>query len=187
MEHFFNHEKHMITEELIEIFSYNETEKSTFQNEKRFEMIRYDQPQFCCFAHERLEIKNELIEFYKGSDKEKTKIILEIIGYKHPRITLRIMDWFVKKYCKKYRLPFKKPRLSDTRFCVYNNSETDTFYFNKVRTSIGQLNYFRWVLKNNIIDYIEENYEMIMEKYKNQHLFDKEVVEPMSESMPVMK
>lgn len=176
MDYFFDHEKHEITEELIEF------ENSTF------EMIRYDQPKICCFEHEKLEIKNELIEFYTDNDKEKTKIILKIIRYKHPRITLQIMDWFVKKYCKKYRLPFyynyrKKIRLYNDRwFCVYN--DFDLFCFNKIRTSIGQLNYFRWVLENNVIGYIEENYDMIMEKYKNKDLFDKE---PMLEPMSVMK
>ena len=35
--------------------------------------------------------------------------------------------------------------------------KTETF----IETTIGQLNFFKWALENKVIDYIEENYEMI--------------------------
>lgn len=46
-------------------------------------------------------------------------------------------------------------------FCRRNRID---FYFNEtqfVTTTVGQLNFFRWALSNNVIDYILKNYEEI--------------------------
>ena len=46
-------------------------------------------------------------------------------------------------------------------FCRRNRIN---FYFNEdefITTTVGQLNFFRWALQNNVIDYITKNYKDI--------------------------
>lgn len=46
-------------------------------------------------------------------------------------------------------------------FCRRNRID---FYFNEIdfiTTTVGQLNFFRWALQNNVIEYILENYDVI--------------------------
>jgi hypothetical protein len=43
--------------------------------------------------------------------------------------------------------------------------EKDTF----IETTIGQLNFFKWTLENDIIKYIEENYEEIENDMNNRN------------------
>ena len=48
-------------------------------------------------------------------------------------------------------------------FCRRNRID---FYFNEtdfITTTVGQLNFFRWALENNVIEYILENYDVIEE------------------------
>ena len=40
---------------------------------------------------------------------------------------------------------------------------------NNIETTIGQLNFFKWTLENDIIKYIEENYEEIEEDMNNRN------------------
>jgi phage antirepressor YoqD-like protein len=38
-----------------------------------------------------------------------------------------------------------------------------------IETTIGQLNFFKWALENKVVDYIEENYEMIEKDMNNRN------------------
>ena len=38
-----------------------------------------------------------------------------------------------------------------------------------IETTIGQLNFFKWALENKVIDYIEENYEIIEQDMNNRN------------------
>ena len=38
-----------------------------------------------------------------------------------------------------------------------------------IETTIGQLNFFKWALENKVIDYIEENYEVIEKDMNNRN------------------
>ena len=96
------------------------------------------------------------------------------------KISLRIVDWFVTNYAKKYYTVYC---LSDgRRFKVYvdyklklkaySKGRLDPFCRrdrlsipykdgNSIETTIGQLNFFKWAFENNVIQYIEENYDEI--------------------------
>ena len=65
-------------------------------------------------------------------------------------------------------------------FCRRNRID---FYFNDtdfITTTVGQLNFFRWALQNNVIEYIMENYEVIEddmnENTKKQRMEKKKLV-----------
>jgi len=124
---------------------------------------------------------NSLKLFYKD-DYNLTKLLNYL---KVDKISLRIIDWFVTNYSKKYDSmyilynrdgiklnPFNvfhsyKSQLKSYSkkffdpFCrrnriKYKYNDTDT-----LSTTIGQLNFFKWAINNNVIDYIKDNYKEI--------------------------
>lgn len=112
-------------------------------------------------------------------------------------ISLRIIDWFVTNYSKKKNTSLLSSNCSETKdikqFLVFLNykaqlksytkkqfdpfcrRERINFYYdinnnNKyIETTVGQLNFFRWAIKNNVIEYIHDNIDDI-EKDMNSSL-----------------
>lgn len=130
-------------------------------------------------THDNL-LKQELTDFYTGTDYLKK--MSAIINGK--RLSLRLLDWFVCNYSKEYFTIFRMKRgeTENVRFIVYIDYKTNLDIYSKKRfapfcrhervyvpydeenymeTTIGQLNFFRWVFKNKILDYIEANYDEI--------------------------
>lgn len=122
-----------------------------------------------------------LSKFY--SNKVNIQKILPIITGKAD-ISLRLLDWFVTNYSKKsstiithinsennivhfnvylsYRSQLKA--YSKQQFDPFRRRDRITFFYEKekfLETTIGQLNFFKWVIQNNILDYIEKNKEEI--------------------------
>lgn len=85
---------------------------------------------------------DELIEFYRNH--EKIEIFLQLIRYKHPRITLQLIDWFVRIYCDKCRLffyddyKFQVRLYGRLRFDIFIRFEKDKINLNYIQTSVGQ-------------------------------------------------
>ena len=129
-----------------------------------------------------LLMKN-LTDFY--NNHENLNKMMRIINGES-KISLRIVDWFVTNYAKKYytiyELPVYKGSPEKMRFKVYNDYKLKLKAYSKRRfdpfcrwerisipydneklmeTTIGQLNFFKWAIENNIIDFIETNYQMI--------------------------
>jgi hypothetical protein len=132
---------------------------------------------------------NTLLDFYKRDDN-LNRILKIITG--ETKISLRIVDWFATNYAKKnftlytiidkngeerrfkvyqdYKLKLKAySKKNFDPFCRWERIsipyENDTF----IETTIGQLNFFKWTLENNIIKYIEENYEEIENDMNNRN------------------
>jgi hypothetical protein len=124
---------------------------------------------------------NNLMEFYKD-EKFLTRMLKIITG--ETKISLRIVDWFATNYAKKnYTLyTINDSTNSPIRFKVYFDYKLKLKAYSKKRfdpfcrwdrisipykngtcieTTIGQLNFFKWALENKVIDYIEENYDII--------------------------
>jgi len=122
-----------------------------------------------------------LMEFYK--EKGNLHKMIRIINGES-KISLRIVDWFVTNYAKKYYTVYDLPDGShDTyRFKVYNDYKLKLKAYSKKRldpfcrwerisipyddeknmeTTIGQLNFFKWAIENRIIEYIENHYDDI--------------------------
>lgn len=129
-----------------------------------------------------LLMKN-LTDFY--NNHENLNKMMRIINGES-KISLRIVDWFVTNYAKKYytiyELPVYKGSSETMRFKVYNDYKLKLKAYSKRRfdpfcrwerisipydneklmeTTIGQLNFFKWAIENNIIDFIETNYQTI--------------------------
>jgi hypothetical protein len=130
-------------------------------------------------THDNL-LKQELTDFYSGTDFLRR--MSAIINGK--RLSLRLLDWFVCNYSKEYFTIFRMKRgeTENVRFIVYIDYKTNLDIYSKKRfapfcrhdrvyvpydeenymeTTIGQLNFFRWVFKNKILEYIEANYDDI--------------------------
>lgn len=117
-----------------------------------------------------------LSKFY--SNKNNINTILPIINGKS-KISLRLLDWFVTNYSKKrgivitqynennifhfnvylsYRSQLKA--YSKHQFDPFKRRERINFYYDKnnyIESTIGQLNFFRWIIQNNIIPFILDN------------------------------
>ena len=101
------------------------------------------------------------------------------------KISLRIIDWFTTNYAKKYFIIYNIEGSNDNiprRFKVYNEYKLklDSYGKNRfdpfcrwdrinipytngkfIETTIGQLNFFKWALENQLIDYINHYYNDI--------------------------
>jgi hypothetical protein len=124
---------------------------------------------------------NNLMEFYKN-EENLTRMLKIITG--ESKISLRIVDWFATNYAKKFYTLYSiyEPSGNIRRFKVYVDYKLKLKAYSKrrfdpfcrwerisipykdgsfIETTIGQLNFFKWTLENNVIDYIEENYTAI--------------------------
>jgi len=119
-----------------------------------------------------------LLEFYKEGDNMDK--MLNIINGKS-LISLRIIDWFATNYAKKNYTVYQLQG-TERRFKVYNDYKLKLKAYSKrrfdpfcrwerinipykddsfIQTTIGQLNFFKWALEHNVIDYIEQNFKSI--------------------------
>jgi len=107
-------------------------------------------------------------------------------------ISLRILDWFVTNFSKKNNINYE---LVDTNnhkknFIVYLDYKSQLKAYskknfdpfcrrerisfidhdnNELITTVGQLNFFRWSIENKILDFVNDNYDII-EKDMNMSL-----------------
>jgi hypothetical protein len=127
-----------------------------------------------------------LKSLYRYYNNVNMKEMLPIVtGCSHTKVSLRVLDWFVTNYAKKNHTtyPLKKngrkvnfdvflnyksqlkaynKRFFDP-FCrtnKNNNKNKIAFQYDKDKqlvTTIGQLNFFRWAIRNNVIKYVKEH------------------------------
>ncbi len=121
-----------------------------------------------------------LSKFY--SVKSNINKILPIIDGTSS-ISLRLIDWFVTNYSKKNNIVITKQvhnniihfnvylsyrsqlkAYSKQLFDPFRRRQRITFNYdnsNSIETTIGQLNFFRWTLQNDIIDYVMKHLKEI--------------------------
>ena len=125
-------------------------------------------------------------------DNEFNKNILIRILNNEFNISLRVIDWFVTNYCKKNNIFWIE---NNERFVVYLSYKLqlkayskkyfdpfcrrDRIYFpiknnDYIETTVGQLNFFKWIIEHNIINYIKNNYEDIEKDMQNTIKLDLE-------------
>jgi len=134
-----------------------------------------------------------LLTFYKTDDNLEK--MLKIINGES-NISLRIVDWFATNYAKQnytiiennetnrfkvyidYKLKLKaySKRRFDP-FCRWDRINIPYKNNTDIQTTIGQLNFFKWALENNVIKYIEEHYKEIEKDMNTRNSTTKKVVE----------
>lgn len=132
--------------------------------------------------------------YFKNASKENIITMVDIIN-SDSKISLRLLDWFVtrnankkttytneknkemfnvhisykaqlKSYKKRYFDPFRRRK-------KFNYSYDKDDESKKLFTTIGQLNFFRWAFSNNIIEYIQKNFDTITYAMVNSNRVDK--------------
>jgi len=119
--------------------------------------------------------------FYsKKENSEELRDILE----KRNGISLRNLEWFITHYSKGNNLTYNtKDGKMFTVHCAYKSTldgyskklfdpfcRTQKFEYkipnseSEVQTSVAQLNFIRWCIKNNIIEYILNNKQTLFKK-----------------------
>lgn len=130
------------------------------------------------------------------SRNNKIKILIDIIDNKS-NLSLRLIDWYVTNYCKQHNTVYILDRKNNKEyFNVYMNYRAQlkafkkvlfdpfrrrdriTFFYDNnkksVSTTIGQLNFFRWAIDNNVFENLSkdvaqvENDMLIRQKTSNK-------------------
>ena len=147
-------------------------------------------------SKEELLLKSLTKYFYNNNKFNK---IVDIITGKS-ELSLRTIDWFVTNYAYKYNIVYNINNINinihnsyKNQLRAYNKRFFDPFcrinknniikrvifrYNNEkyIETTIGQINFFRWALENNIIDYIENNYNNIYNDLNNKNTKKKNII-----------
>ena len=121
-----------------------------------------------------------LLKFYNQGNN--LDMMLKIING-HSKISLRIIDWFATNFAKKFYTVYSISNSTPIRrFKVYVDYKLKLKAYSKkrfdpfcrwdritipykdgtfIQTTIGQLNFFKWAIENDVVRYIEENYQFI--------------------------
>jgi hypothetical protein len=125
-------------------------------------------------------LMSSLSKFYL--DEKNINILIPIVNGVS-KISLRVLDWFVTNFCKKnntvihYQRDGKAQKLivhldyknqlkaySKKQFDPFCRRERINFIYgkgNELLTTVGQLNFFRWAIEHHVLDYINDNLEII--------------------------
>lgn len=128
-----------------------------------------------------------LKEFYK-KNKDYMLTFIQIVTGSHEqkKLSLRIFDWTVTNYTKKFDITYKIPgkvglfNIHDEyreQLKAFTKKGFDPFCRNDrilfpykqngkkkcIDTTIAQLNFFKWAITNKVVDYIIENFDEIFE------------------------
>jgi hypothetical protein len=124
-------------------------------------------------------VLHRLEKFYNNTiNLEKIKSILDGTSV----ISLRLIDWFVTNYSKKYNIAFTN---SNGKYIIvylsykshlkaYSKKMFDPFCrckrikFHELNTTVGQLNFFEWILSDEILNYLEENRDKVHSDMDNR-------------------
>lgn len=130
-------------------------------------------------------LMQSLSNFFKIN--ENMEQLLSIIGKNDNSISLRVIDWFVTNYSKEREIVFTNPTTGQM-FNVYDNYKSQlkayskrqfdpfcrrtriNFYYKKdekLVSTVAQLNFFRWMIENYVIDYVRNNIKDIELSMKN--------------------
>ena len=136
-----------------------------------------------------------LMDFY--NEKDHLQKMMEVINGQS-KISLRIVDWFVTNYAKKYFTVYEVPKMihgelsqtETTRFKVFHEYKLKLKAYAKknfdpfcrweriqipydeessMETTIGQLNFFKWAIENRILSYIQSHYAEIEDDMNNRN------------------
>ena len=133
-------------------------------------------------------------KFFSNTSDVKIEKMITIVKGKSI-ISLRVLDWFVTKYSRKridcsggnkdvdmfdVRISYKAQLKSYKKryFDPFRRKKKFIYYFHNglfVKTTIGQLNFFKWAFYYGIIEYVEKNLKQINKEIKtiNKTLEDK--------------
>jgi hypothetical protein len=137
----------------------------------------------------KIHCKQELIVMSLQSFYSSRKDLQEVIELLQGTslISLRLIDWFVTNYAKRHSIGYL---LEGQEFMVYMSYKSQLKAYSKKLfdpfcrrerimfslpgvepfvTTVGKLNFFRWAIEKNIIEYLKKNQEVV-ETEMNAHM-----------------
>lgn len=127
-------------------------------------------------------LMKSLTEFYK--EQKYVEQIKSIVD-QNSIISLRILDWFITNYAKKFRTIIQKDdgnsmdvymnyklmlkSFSKKQFDPFCRKNKIFFYYTDekfIETSCGQLCFFKWCFENGILEYVKNNLDTIEQDMK---------------------
>ena len=137
------------------------------------------------FTNKELMHYKMIEKFFKNCMSNDIKKMVDIIN-STSGISLRVLDWFVTRYSKK-RIDFDNTSTSEVfdvhisykaqlksykkrYFDPFRRRKKFYFYYDnsdkskKLYTTLGQLNFFKWAISNNIISFVEKNINQVKKK-----------------------
>lgn len=136
--------------------------------------------------------------FYKNLSIDEMQQVYDIITKNKNKISLRFLDWFVTKYCKMYNTIIKvnNKYTNNDKFNInihykaqlrsYKKDYMDPFKRQKSSkkfkyscnnfvfvTSLCQLNFMKWIVENDILLFVNDNYSYLSSKIDYVNLFYK--------------
>lgn len=122
-------------------------------------------------------LMNSLTEFFSQNNFEHMETMKRIVDKEDTIISLRILDFFVTTYCKKRDISISGDKFNTlhleykgqlkgvqkSAFDPFRRKDRIEFRYNPedysqfIDTTIGQLNFFRWIIKNGVLDYVREH------------------------------
>jgi len=124
---------------------------------------------------QNLLVKKLTVFFYKNKFIHE---MIPIINGTSP-VSLRTIDWFVTNYAKKINIIYS---VDNSQFNVYieykqqlkayskkqfdpfcRRDRINFFYTEKdyIVTTVGQLNFFKWAIQNNVLQFVKDNLKKI--------------------------
>jgi hypothetical protein len=113
-----------------------------------------------------------LERFYANSQNlEKVKSILNGTS----QLSLRLIDWFVTNYAKKYNVAYLTKNQKHvivylsykSHLKAYSKKMFDPFCrwkrirFHDFETTVGQLNFFEWAISDDVLEYLEKHHSEV--------------------------
>lgn len=119
-------------------------------------------------------VLHRLENFYKENDNlERIQQILN----GDSKISLRLIDWLVTNYAKKYNISYLTKKGNrhvivylayKSHLKAYSKKMFDPFcrwkriqFLGLKDTTVGQLNFFEWAIQDDVLNYLEENYDAV--------------------------
>ena len=136
-----------------------------------------------------------MVSLTKFFNKKKKINKFNEVLFGNSKISLRVLDWFVTNYSKKNNIVYNIEENKETKkFIVYLDYKSQLKAYSKkqfdpfcrrerllfrdindkmINTTVGQLNFFRWAIKNKIVEYVENNLSAIEEDMNSsiKHLY----------------
>lgn len=98
------------------------------------------------------------------------------------KISLRLIDWFVTNYSKKYNVTYVNKNQKHiivylsykSHLKAYSKKMFDPFCrwkrikFHEMETTVGQLNFFEWAITDEVLKYLEEHQQEIHKDMENR-------------------
>lgn len=123
---------------------------------------------FLSIVHGESTISLRIIDWFVTNYAKKNYTIFEIAKSPSDVVRFKVYNDYklkLKAYSKRRFDPFCRwERIEIPCYIPSSVSEKLDIAIdqnNRIETTIGQLNFFKWAIENNILDYIEENYKYI--------------------------